>query len=69
VKRREICKITIKIKHKTQSQQRHFTCLNMAKVENVFWHAFEGFHHLIRSANEMIRNFTQKNIENIDLWH
>ena len=29
-----------------------------------FWQAFEGFHHLIRSSNEMIRNFRQKNIDN-----
>jgi hypothetical protein len=26
-----------------------------------FWQAFEGFHHLIRSGNEMIRNFWQEN--------
>ena len=36
VKQREICELTVKIKHQTQSKQRHFTSLNMAKVESVF---------------------------------
>jgi hypothetical protein len=35
-KQREICEFTIKIKSQTQSKQRHFTSLNMARVERVF---------------------------------
>ena len=49
-KQGEICEFTVKTKNHTHSKQRHFTMLNIAKVEGVFLPAPEVFHHL-RSAN------------------
>jgi hypothetical protein len=57
VKQREICEFTTKII--TQRSQKNVILLvwiwQMSKVH--FGQAFEGFHNLIRSGNEMIRNF------------
>ncbi len=56
-KQGEICEFTVKTKNQTHLKQRHFTMVNVAKVEGVFLaQAFEVFHHC-RSANEIICNF------------
>jgi hypothetical protein len=53
----------VNLQLKLKIKRRHFTSLNMERSREYFWQAFEGFYNLIpiiRSANEMIRNFRRK---------